>query len=83
MLLLVPRDPINDLSVRAYFMTSARHAMHDSALADLSIKNAVISVKKIGDRQAAATLSSGAASGTFNEFTLAPRQYLETVSFGF
>jgi iron complex outermembrane receptor protein len=75
----------NDLSVPSYFTASARIAYTIPLGATLPIHNAVISlnVTNIGDKQAASTLSIGAASGTFNVFPLPPRQYFGTLSFGF
>ncbi len=75
----------NDLSVPAYFTASARIAYTIPLGASAPITNVVVSlnVTNIGDKQAASTLSIGAASGTFNEFPLPPRQYFGTLSFGF
>ncbi len=75
----------NDLSVPAYFTASARIAYTLPLPATFPVRNAVIAlnVTNLTDKQAASTLSIGAASGTFNEFPLAPRQYFGTLSFAF
>ena len=49
------------------------------------IRTATVSlnVTNITDKKAASTLSIGAASGTFNQFPLAPRQFFGTIAVGF
>ena len=75
----------NDLSVPAYFTMSARIAAKIPMPPASFIHDLVLSlnVTNLTDKKAASTLSIGAASGTFNEFPLAPRQVFGTISFGF
>ena len=75
----------NDLSVPAYFTMSGRIAAKLPVPDRFYVHNVVISlnVTNITDKQAASTLSIGAASGTFNEFPLAPREWFGTVAFQF
>ena len=49
------------------------------------VKTATVSlnVTNITNKRAASTLSIGAASGTFNQFPVAPRQVFGTISVGF
>ncbi|CAN5183536.1 TonB-dependent receptor [soil metagenome] len=74
----------NDLSVPAYFTMAGRIAA-TIPLEGAFVRKATISlnVTNITDKRAASTLSIGAASGTYNAFPLAPRQWFGTVSFGF
>ena len=75
----------NDLSVPNYFTASARIAYKVDLPARFAVKNLAVSlnVTNVFDKQAASTLSIGAASGTFNEFPVAPRQFFGMVAFGF
>jgi iron complex outermembrane receptor protein len=75
----------NDLSVPAYFTMSGRIGATLPLAQGSVIRSAVISlnVTNITNKRAASTLSIGAASGTFNQFPLAPRQVFGTVSLGF
>jgi hypothetical protein len=75
----------NDLSVPAYFTMSARIAAKVPLPETAFIHDLVLSVNvtNLTDKKAASTLSIGAASGTFNEFPLAPRQVFGTIAFGF
>ena len=75
----------NDLSVAPYFTLSGRIAVDVSLPGGLSARKATLSlnVTNITGKQAASTLSVGAASGTYNFFPVAPRQYFGTISVGF
>ncbi|MDB5714893.1 MAG: TonB-dependent receptor [Sphingomonadales bacterium] len=75
----------NDLSVTGYFTLAARLGATIPMSEGSHIKrlNVSVNVTNITDKKAASTLSIGAASGTFNEFPLAPRQVFGTVSVGF
>jgi outer membrane receptor protein involved in Fe transport len=75
----------NDLSVPAYFTMSGRIGATLPLSQGSVIRSAAISlnVTNITNKRAASTLSIGAASGTFNQFPLAPRQVFGTVSLGF
>jgi outer membrane receptor protein involved in Fe transport len=75
----------NDLSSPAYFTMSGRIGATLPLAQGSVIRSAVISlnVTNITNKRAASTLSIGAASGTFNQFPLAPRQVFGTVSLGF
>jgi hypothetical protein len=73
----------NDLSVPAYFTMSARIAAKipmPRLVRDMTVS---VNVTNLTDKRAASTLSIGAASGTFNEFPLVPRQVFGTLSIGF
>jgi len=75
----------NDLSVPAYFTLSGRIAAHVPLSEGQVAKTATVSlnVTNITNKRAASTLSIGAASGTFNQFPVAPRQVFGTISVGF
>jgi iron complex outermembrane receptor protein len=75
----------NDLSVPGYFTLAARLGATIPMSDGSRIKNLNLSVNvtNITNKRAASTLSIGAASGTFNQFPLAPRQVFGTVSVGF
>jgi iron complex outermembrane receptor protein len=75
----------NDLSVPGYFTLAGRIAATIPISDGSRIKRLAVSlnVTNITNKQAASTLSIGAASGTFNAFPLAPRQVFGTVSVGF
>jgi len=75
----------NDLSVRGYFTLSGRLAATIPLGDGSRIKSLVASlnVTNITGKRAQSTLSIGAASGTYNFFPLAPRQFFGTLSFGF
>ncbi|CAN5377101.1 TonB-dependent receptor [soil metagenome] len=75
----------NDLSVSGYFTLAARLGLTIPVTETSAIKNAQFSVNvtNITDKKGASTLSIGAASGTFNQFPLAPRQVFATLSLGF
>ncbi|WP_034160508.1 TonB-dependent receptor [Sphingomonas sp. ERG5] len=72
----------NDLSVPSYFTLAGRVGaaipLGDSAF--VKELNISLNVTNITDKKAASTLSIGAASGTFNQFPLAPRQWFGTIS---
>ena len=75
----------NDLSVPGYFTLAGRIGV-DVPMAGGSLMKTLslsVNVTNITDKKAASTLSIGAASGTFNQFPLAPRQVFGTVSVGF
>ena len=75
----------NDLKVDGYFTMSGRVAA-DVPLSDgFAVRKLTVSlnVTNITNKRAASTLSIGAASGTYNYFPVAPRQYFGTVSVGF
>jgi outer membrane receptor protein involved in Fe transport len=42
-----------------------------------------LNVTNLTNKQAASTLSIGAASGTYNFYPIAPRQWFGTLNFGF
>lgn len=75
----------NDLAVSGYSTMSGRIAATIPLAGTLPIQRATISlnVTNITNKRAASTLSIGAASGTFNEFPLAPRQVFGTLSVSF
>ncbi|WP_437441248.1 TonB-dependent receptor [Sphingomonas morindae] len=75
----------NDLSVKGYFTMSGRIAATVPMAPTGAIKSLVVSlnVTNITNKKAASTLSIGAASGTYNAFPVAPRQWFGTLSFGF
>ena len=75
----------NDLSVKGYFTASLRVAARLPFGEQIGVKDATIAlnITNLTDKQAASTLSIGAASGTFNAFPLAPRQFFGTLSLGF
>ena len=75
----------NDLSVPGYFTLAGRigadipvNVAGTRGTASLSLN-----VTNITNIRAASTLSIGAASGTFNQFPLAPRQFFATFGFKF
>lgn len=72
----------NDLSVPSYFTLSGRIGATIPLADGAFVKTLRVSlnVTNITDKKAASTLSIGAASGTFNAFPLAPRQWFGTVS---
>ena len=75
----------NDLKVPGYFTLSGRLGV-DVPLPDgFAVRRATVSlnVTNITNKRAASTLSIGAASGTYNVFPVAPRQWFGTVSLGF
>ncbi|PZO75975.1 MAG: TonB-dependent receptor [Sphingomonas taxi] len=75
----------NDLSVPSYFTLSGRIAARIPLSEGQIVRTATVSlnVTNITNKRAASTLSIGAASGTFNQFPLAPRQVFGTISVGF
>ncbi|WP_254604879.1 TonB-dependent receptor [Sphingomonas bacterium] len=75
----------NDLSVKGYFTLSGRVAVDVPLPSGIYAKKVTVSlnVTNITGKQAASTLSIGAATGTYNFFPVAPRQYFGTVSVGF
>ena len=75
----------NDLSVPGYFTLSGRIAMTVPLPDNRFVRKATISlnVTNITNQQGASTLSIGAASGTFNEFPVAPRMFFGTIAVGF
>jgi iron complex outermembrane receptor protein len=72
----------NDLSVPSYFTLSGRLGaaipLGDGAF--VKELNVSLNVTNLTDKKAASTLSIGAASGTYNAFPLAPRQWFGTIS---
>jgi len=74
----------NDLHVPGYFTMSARLGA-TIPLDNRFIKTLGVSlnVTNLTDKKAASTLSIGAASGTYNAFPLAPREWFGTLRFGF
>ncbi len=72
----------NDLSVPGFFTLAARLAVNVPVPANSVVRSATVSlnVTNLTNTTAASTLSIGAASGTFNEFPLAPRQWFGTIS---
>ncbi len=75
----------NDLSVPGYFTLAGRIGAQIPMADGSFVKKATISlnVTNITDKQAASTLSIGAATATYNAFPLAPRQVFGTISVGF
>ena len=75
----------NDLSVPGYFTLSGRIAADVPLPGGLFARKATVSlnVTNITGKQAASTLTVGAASGTYNFFPVAPRQFFGTISVGF
>ncbi|MFS0773396.1 TonB-dependent receptor [Sphingomonas sp. 1P08PE] len=75
----------NDLTVNGYLTLAGRVAVRVPLADGQVIRTATISlnVTNITDKKAASSLSIGAASGTFNQFPLAPRQVFGTISVGF
>ncbi|HXH15808.1 MAG TPA: TonB-dependent receptor plug domain-containing protein [Sphingomonas sp.] len=75
----------NDLSVPSYFTLSGRIAARVPLSEGEIVKTATVSLNltNITNKRAASTLSIGAASGTFNQFPVAPRQVFGTISVGF
>jgi hypothetical protein len=75
----------NDLSVPGYFTLSGRIAATVPLAGTGRVKSLVVSlnVTNITGKRAASTLTVGAASGTYNYFPVAPRQFFGTLAFGF
>jgi len=75
----------NDLSVPSYFTLAGRIGATIPFADGAFVRTATVSlnVTNITNKRAASTLSIGAASGTFNQFPLAPRQVFGTVSLNF
>ncbi|MEG3124077.1 TonB-dependent receptor [Sphingomonas sp. GB1N7] len=75
----------NDLSVPGYFTLAGRIGAQIPLSPGAVVKTVSLSlnVSNITDKKGASTLSIGAASGTFNQFPLAPRQVFGTISVGF
>ena len=75
----------NDLSVPGYFTLAGRIGatipIGDNKL--VRKLNVSLNVTNITDKQAASTLTIGAASGTYNFFPVAPRQFFGTIGVGF
>ena len=71
--------------MKGYFTASLRVAARLPFGERLGVKDATVAlnVTNLTDKKAASTLSIGAASGTFNAFPLAPRQFFGTLSLGF
>ncbi len=74
----------NDLHVPGYFTMAARLGA-TIPLDNRFIKTLGVSlnVTNLTNKKAASTLSIGAASGTYNAFPLAPREWFGTLRFGF
>jgi len=75
----------NDLSVPGYFTLAGRIGVAVPLSDAMFVKtlNLSLNVTNITDQKGASTLSIGAASGTFNEFPVAPRQVFGTISVNF
>ena len=75
----------NDLSVDPYFTLAAQIGADIPLSAGSVIKKMRVSlnVTNLTNKQAASTLSIGAASGTYNFYPIAPRQWFGTLNFGF
>ena len=75
----------NDLSVPGYFTLAGRIGVNVPLNNAMFVKtlNLSVNVTNITDQKGASTLSIGAASGTFNEFPVAPRQVFGTISVNF
>jgi len=75
----------NDLSVPSYFTLAGRIGATIPFADGAFVRTATVSlnVTNITNKRAASTLSIGAASGTFNQFPLAPRQVFGTLSLNF
>ena len=71
--------------VPGYFTLSGRVAVDIPLRQGLFVHTATLSlnVTNITNKQAASTLSIGAATGTYNVFPVPPRQYFETLRLGF
>ena len=67
----------NDLSVPGYFTLSGRVAVNIPLGEGMVVRTASLSlnVTNVTNKQAASSLAIGAASGTYNFFPIAPRQY--------
>ncbi|SDA17037.1 TonB-dependent receptor [Sphingomonas sp. NFR15] len=75
----------NDLSVPGYFTLAGRIGVAVPLNDAMFVKtlNLSVNVTNITDQKGASTLSIGAASGTFNQFPVAPRQVFGTISVNF
>jgi iron complex outermembrane receptor protein len=75
----------NDLAVKGYFTMSGRIAVDVPLSQGFAVRKLTLSlnVTNITDKKAESTLAVGQASGTYNFFPLAPRQWFGTVSVGF
>ncbi|WP_380780542.1 TonB-dependent receptor [Sphingomonas sp. R86520] len=75
----------NDLAVKSYFTMSGRIAVDVPLSQGFAVRKLTLSlnVTNITDKKAESTLAVGQASGTYNFFPLAPRQWFGTVSVGF
>ena len=75
----------NDLSVPGYFTLSGRIGVDVPMPGGSFVRKASVSlnVTNITGKRAESTLSIGAASGTYNFFPVAPRQFFGTISAGF
>ncbi len=75
----------NDLSVPGYFTMAGRigAAIPLSEGSFVHNVNVSLNVTNITNKRAASTLSIAAATATFNQFPLAPRQVFGTISVGF
>ena len=75
----------NDLSSPGYFTLAGRIAAKVPVGDGGVVRTLTVSlnVTNITDKQAASTLSIGAASGTYNFFPVAPRQVFGTIAVGF
>ncbi|RZF63378.1 TonB-dependent receptor [Sphingomonas populi] len=75
----------NDLSVPGYFTLAGRIGVAVPLNDAMFVKklNLSLNVTNITNQKGASTLSIGAASGTFNEFPVAPRQVFGTISVNF
>ena len=75
----------NDLSVPGYFTLAGRIGVAVPLSDAMFVKtlNLSVNVTNITDQKGASTLSIGAASGTFNQFPVAPRQVFGTISVNF
>ncbi len=75
----------DDLSVKAYFTLSAQIGVDVPLPSNAVLKTMHVSlnVTNLTNKKAESTLTICAASGTYNFFPLAPRQWFGTLSFGF
>ena len=75
----------NDLSVPGYFTLAGRIGATIPIGDNRLVRKLTVSlnVTNITDKQAASTLTIGAASATYNFFPVAPRQFFGTIGVGF
>lgn len=74
----------NDQSVPSYFLLSLRAGYQIPVPAGLPIKKAEVSVNvtNLTQEKGTSTVGVGSASGTYNTFPIAPRQWFATLSLG-